>query len=96
MTRDDGSTKRLSESRLVRLAREEGCGIRYPPHRRKVRQTVGSIAFAITCGMLPGSSADVATLLDLGTNRVAIRRSQASHPKRPEGYRVASGRRWDR
>jgi hypothetical protein len=48
------------------------------------------------CGVLPSSWADFATLLDLGTNRVAVRRSQASRPKWPEGYRVENGRRWDR
>ena len=96
VTRDDGSVSRMSESRLVRLARDEGCGIRYPPHRRKARQAVGSIIFAILCGALPNSWGDFATVLDLGTNRVAIRRSQGSRPKWPAGYRVESGRRRDK
>ncbi|MBN9089570.1 MAG: hypothetical protein J0J01_21875 [Reyranella sp.] len=79
--RDDGSVSRMAEGRLVRLARDEGCGIRYPPHRRrKARQTMGSVAFAILCSILPNSWGDFATLLDFGTNRVAIRRSQGSRP----------------
>jgi hypothetical protein len=82
LEKDDGSACSLSERQLVNLARTEGCGIRYPPRRRRKGRGLKSMAFAILCAALPNSWGDFATLLHFNLNRVAIRLSAGHRPPR--------------
>lgn len=85
-TGDDGHVTRMRPRELLRLARAEGCGIRYPPRRRPPqRQSVLSILFAMLCMALPNSWGDFCTTFEFNTARVAIRRSEgARRPERPK------------
>jgi len=89
-TDDDGRVLILKPRELLRLARAEGCGIRYPP-RRAPRQSLARVLFAILCMALPNGFADFATGLEFGTNRVAVRRSEGARSKtvrRPESSQL--------
>jgi len=90
-TGDDGLISKLRPRELLRLARAEGCGIRYPPRRRAPRHSVSRVLFAILCMTLPNSFGDFATLMELGVNRVAVRRSEgvrSNAARRPESLRL--------
>ena len=90
-TGDDGRVSKLRPRELLRLARAEGCGIRYPPRRRVQRQSVLGVLFAILCMGLPNSFGDFCTAFEFGANRVAIRRSEgARRPERPKQEPVDS------
>jgi hypothetical protein len=92
-TDDDGRISPLKPRELLRLARAEGCGIRYPPRRRSPRKSVSRVLFAILCMCLPNSFGDFATAMEFGTNRVAIRRNE---PARAKGVRRADSARLPR
>jgi hypothetical protein len=84
-TDENGLVSTLRQRELLRLARAEGCGIRYPPRRRATpRQSVTRVLFAILCMCLPNSFGDFATSMEFGANRVAIRRTE---PARAKGVR---------
>ncbi|HSI00431.1 MAG TPA: hypothetical protein VLA02_07495 [Reyranella sp.] len=92
-TDDDGRVLTLKPRELLRLARAEGCGIRYPPRRRAPRQSLARILFAILCMALPNGFGDFAAGLEFGANRVAVRRSEGARSKvvrRPESVRPPS------
>jgi hypothetical protein len=95
-TDDDGLVSTLRPRELLRLARAEGCGIRYPPRRRSPqRQGVTRVLFAILCMCLPNSFGDFATSMEFGANRVAIRRTEPARAKgvrRPDSSRPSRDR----
>lgn len=81
-TDENGLVSSLRQRELLRLARAEGCGIRYPPRRRPAaRQGATRVLFAILCMMMPNSFGDFATLMEFGPNRVAIRRNEGARTK---------------
>lgn len=92
-TDDSGRVSTLKQRELLRLARAEGCGIRYPPRRRSAtRQGATRVLFAILCMMMPNNFGDFATLMEFGPNRVAIRRNEGARTKavrRPESARLS-------
>jgi len=86
-TGEDGLVSKLRPRELLRLARAEGCGIRYPPRRPARRQRVLGVLLAILCMGLPNGFGDLTTVLEMGANRVAVRRSEGARSKavrRPE------------
>jgi hypothetical protein len=62
-TDDAGVTKTLLPRELVRLARQEGCRVKFPPRVRRTRKTVSSILLAIVASLLPNYFGDFCTLL---------------------------------
>lgn len=78
-TDETGITKTLLPRELVRLARQEGYRVKFPPRVRRTRKTLSSILFAIVASLLPNYFGDFCTLLEFGTCRVAIRREEGAH-----------------
>jgi hypothetical protein len=92
-TDDEGRISSLKPRELLRLARAEGCNIRYPPRRRTPRKSAARVLFAILCMALPNGFGDFATLMEFGANRVAVRRSEGARIKavrRPESRYVCT------
>jgi hypothetical protein len=77
-TDDAGVTNILLPRELVRLARQEGSQVTFPPRVRRTRKTVSSILLAIVASLLPNYFGDFCTLLELGSCRVAIRREEGA------------------
>jgi hypothetical protein len=89
-TGDDGNVSRLRPRELLRLARAEGCGIRYPPRRRTPRQRVAGVLFAILGMALPNSFGDFCTTVEFGAARVARSTATRAHaaPSGPSRQRL--------
>lgn len=79
-TDDAGGVSTLLPRELVRLARQEGCRIKFPPRvrRTRARKTVSSILLAIVASLLPNYFGDFCTLLEWSSYRVAIRREEGA------------------
>jgi hypothetical protein len=84
-TDEGGTTQILLPRDLVRLARQEGYKVKFPPRVRRARKTLSGILLAILASMLPNSFGDFCTLMEFGTYRVAIRREEGARrpSKRP-------------
>lgn len=82
-TDEAGAMEAMLLRELVRLAREEGCRIRFPPRARRSRKAVSSVVLALLASLLPNNFGDFCTLLDFGPCRVAIRREEGA--RRPAG-----------
>jgi hypothetical protein len=85
-TDDAGATETLRPRELVRLAREEGYRVKFPPRVRRTRKAVSSILLALVASLLPNYFGDFCTLLEFGTCRVAIRREEGA--RRPTRHLV--------
>jgi len=82
-----GGSVRMHPHELLRLARDEGCGIRYPPRVREARRSIASTVFVILCSILPGNWGDFA-VTDFSAPRVVVRRSEGIRSRatpRPAG-----------
>ncbi len=78
----DGRVSTMRVAELLRLARAEGCGIRFPPRPGlRVHRSVAGVLFAILCSALPNAFGDFATLMEMTVHRVAIRRSEGARSK---------------
>lgn len=80
-TDETGATLALLPRDLVRLARQEGYRVKFPPRVRRTRQALLGILLAVAGSALPNYYGDFCTLLELGTYRVAIRRTEGARPK---------------
>jgi hypothetical protein len=85
-----GAARALLPRELVRLARQEGYRVRFPPRVRRTRKTVSSILLALVASLLPNSFGDFCTLLEFGTCRVAIRREEGARRPAGRGSRISA------
>ena len=87
---DAGTTRALLPRELVRLARQEGYQVRFPPRVRRTRKTVSSILLALVASLLPNAFGDFCTLLEFGTYRVAIRCEEGARRPSRRGPAVST------
>jgi len=89
-TDDTGAISHLLPRELVRLARQEGCRVKFPPRVRRPRKTVVSVLLALAASLLPNYFGDFCTLLEIGTCRVAIRREEGARRPARRGRAIGA------